>query len=440
MGGHAASSGGPVNRAARPVLLQRREVCARDRRGPAWWRALGVLAAVAVLGWGCTGDGAEPNADATREATVAATAVMPNAAETTDRPVPVVLRPGEGVAVRAAGGLGPVPAFVGEVHRQLLAELGYSVSDPADLVVARSGVAFLYLAEGEFDVWFDGRFPAHNVWLEGQRFDGSRVGDHVTLLGRHHRADLIVGWLISKGFAEEHGVYTLDALDRDPVAVAAFDTADAVPGNGKADISAWSVGALPGDVAAAQAAFSGWDNIAVARLGWDDRVEGAVSAVQQGVPVIVVASSPSELVAKLRPGHEVYWLGIEDFLDDSNPLGHPDGELFSQATRGLDGAGGHAPLSPDECPSAAVDPRGLCPLGWIASTRAVAARAEFVASNPAAAVLLDAVFVPAADISQALVREAEGTDPAALASEWIAANRASVEEWQAAARAAADRP
>lgn len=67
----------------------------------------------------------------------------------------------------------------------------------------------------------------------------------------------------------------------------------------------------------------------------------------------------------------------------------------------------------------------------------VAAGTEFVASNPAVVVLFDAVFVPAADVSRALVREAEGTDPATLVSEWIAANRASVDEWLTAARAAA---
>lgn len=126
-------------------------------------------------------------------------------------------------------------------------------------------------------------------------------------------------------------------------------------------------------------------------------------------------------------------------MDGSNPLGHPQGELFWQWTRGLDGAGGHAPFGPDVCPSAADDPQGLCPLGWVASTRTVAANAEFVAANPAAAVLLDAVFVPAADISQALVREAEGAAPAALAGEWIDANRVIADEWLAAARAAASR-
>ena len=413
----------------------------RGRRRLACGRRLSVFAAVAVLGWGCSDDGAEPNTGVTREVEPAATVVTPDTAATTDDApeptVPVVLRPGEGVAVRAGAGLGPVSAFVGEVHRRLLGELGYSVSDLADLVVARSGVAFLYLAEGEFDVWFDGRFPSHNVWLEGQRFDGSRVGDHVSFLGRHHPADSVTGWLISKAFADEHGVYTLDALDRNPAAVAAFDESDVLPGNGKADIVAWSEGALPGDVAAAQAAFSGWEHIAVARLGWDERIERATDAIARGVPVITVASSPSELVAKLRPGAEVYWLGVEEFLDGSNPLGHPQGELFWQWTRGLDGTGGHAPFSSGECPAAAADPQGLCPLGWVASTRTVAVNAEFAAANPAATALLDAVHVPAADISQALVREAEGAEPAALAAEWIATNRVPVDEWLHAARTAA---
>ena len=414
---------------------------------PARWRLFGVLTAVVTLGWGCTEGGPEQRFGATREETPPTTEMVSSTAPPTapvaaltEPAAPVVLRPGVGVTVTAAGGLRPGSRFFGEVYRQLLAELGFAVSDPGELVVPLSSVAYLYLAEAEFDVWLDGRYPYDEVWLEGQRFDGSRVGDHVTVLGQGHAVDAGMGWLISKAFADEHGVYTLDALNDDPVAVAAFDVSDAVPGNGKADILTLPEGVLSGDVHAAQVAFSGWDSIALVRLGseeffaLDERFEDAMS---RGVPMIVVASSPSELIAKLRPGHEVYWLGIEDFLDDSNPLGHPDGELFSQWTRGIDGTGGYASLSSDECPSAVADPQGLCPLGWVASTRTVAARAEFVASNPAAAVLLDAVFVPAADISQALVREVEGTGPEALASEWIATNRALVDEWLAAARAAA---
>ena len=413
------------------------------------WRRLCAFVAVVALGWGCTADGG-PAADSgvSAEDAVAAESVpetVPSsvsAAEALKPAAPAVLRPGEGVAVSAAVSARPGSVWRGEVYRRLLGELGYAVSDPAVSVVGRQSVAYLYLAEGEFDVWLDGRFPYDEVWLDGQRFDGSRVGDHVAVLAGRRPADAVSGWLISKAFADEHGVYTLDQLNRDHVALAAFDAADAIPGNGKADILTAPEGAVSGDVHAAQVAFSGWDRIAVVRLGSEEFFaldERFVDAVARGVPMIAVASTPSRLVGLLRPGVDVYWLGIEEYLDDSNPLGHPQGGLFSQWTRGLDGTGGHAPFGADVCPSAADDPRGLCPLGWVASTRTVAVRAEFAAANPAASALLDAVFIPTADISQALVREAEGDAPEVLAAEWIAANRASADKWLAAARAAASR-
>lgn len=412
------------------------------------WRKRCSLVAVAALGWGCLGDGG-PDAGSGVSAEVTAASASPQAskastvtaAEALELAAPIALRPGEGVPVRLA--TRPRAAFSGEVHRQLLAELGYVASDPAALLVARQGAAYLHLAEGEFDVWLDGRMPYDEVWLAGLRFDGSRVGDHVTVLAGWRQADAVAGWLIGKTFADQHGVFSLDALNRDPAAVAAFDSTDAVPGNGKADILAYPEGTIPGEIAAAQASFSDWGNIAIAHLGSEEYFslhERFADAIARGEPMIAVASTPSQLVGLLRPGLDVYWLGIEDFLDDSNPLGHPQGELFSQWTRGFDGTGGHAPFSADECPSVADDPQGLCPLGWVASTRTVAVRSEFSAANPAAVTLFDVVFVPAADVSQALAREADGSDPADLAAEWIAANRDAVDGWLVAARAAALRP
>ena len=398
---------------------------------------------VVVSVWGCTGGegsgiGSGVSVD---DAAVSVPVPVPlpvTAGGVSGPAARVVLRPSEGVAVRVGLGPGPGSGFVGEVFRQLLGELGFAVSDPAELVVASQSVAYLYLAEGEFDVWLDGRFPRDHVWLEGERFDGSRVGDSVVVLGRQHRADAVSGWVISKAFADEHGVYTVDALNRDPGAVAAFDAADALPGNGKADIVTVPQGYTAGDVLAAQAAFSGWDNISMVRPGIDEYFEleeRFADAAARGVPAVTIASTPSRLVGMVRPGVDVYWLGVEDFLDDSNPLGHPQGELFSQWTRGLDGAGGHAPFDVDVCPAAAQDPQGLCPLGFVASTRAVAAHAGFAAANPAAVALLEAVFVPAADVSDAIVGLDDGADPVALASEWITANRVLIDEWFATARA-----
>lgn len=46
----------------------------------------------------------------------------------------------------------------------------------------------------------------------------------------------IQGFLITKSFADEFGVYTMDELNRNADALAAFDATDPVPGNGIADI------------------------------------------------------------------------------------------------------------------------------------------------------------------------------------------------------------
>ncbi|WP_419554782.1 glycine betaine ABC transporter substrate-binding protein [Candidatus Poriferisodalis sp.] len=328
--------------------------------------------------------------------------------------------------------------FRAEVLGLLLEELGYVVSDPAELVT-RANLAYLYLAEGEFDVWVGARLPADQVWLDGERFDGTSVGASMSVLGGESPAVGVFGWLISKTFADEHGVFTLDDLDRDPAALAAFDAVDAVPGNGKAEILSWPELGIAAQVVASQIAFSGWDNIAQLNVGYVERFEMAVDAVARGVPMIAAAGDPSQLAAKLRPGVEVYWLGVEQILDGSNPLGQSGGELYSQVTRGVNGDGGHAPFGIEVCPAARDHSLGLCPLGWDAGELRVAANAEFATANPAAVALLDAVVVPTVDISQALVREAEGDLPSVLAAEWIAANRASVDEWLAAARAAASR-
>lgn len=415
---------------------------ARDSARAARRRRLGVAAvAVAVLGWGCTGGG-EPSSNAgvsvgdVAEAAGAEAAAPPSTAALVEPTVPVVLLPGEGVGVSVGVGVRSSDLLRAEVLRLLLGELGYVVSDPAGLVT-RANLAYLYLAEGEFDVWVGARMPTDEAWLAGERFDGSSVGSSVRVLGGSSPAVQVFGWLISKAFADEHGVYTLDALDGDPAALAAFDAADAVPGNGRAEILSWPALGTADQVVASQIAFSGWDNVVQFNVGYIERLETAVEAAGRGAPVVVAAADPSRLVTQLRPGAEMYWLGVESILDDSNPLGLHQGELHSQFTRGLDGAGGYAPLSAEVCPSAAEPPQGMCPLGWVAEELRVAANADFAASNPAATALLDAVTMPAADISQALVREAEGTDPAALASEWIAANRALVDVWLTAARAAA---
>ena len=62
---------------------------------------------------------------------------------------------------------------------------------------------------------------------------------------------------------------------------------------------------------------------------------------------------------------------------------------------------------------------------------------EFIAANPAAAALLEAVKLSVIEVSLANVEQGEGAAPGDLATDWIANNRATVDAWLDAARAAA---
>ena len=64
--------------------------------------------------------------------------------------------------------------------------------------------------------------------------DGTMVGDHLTIVGNEMIG--LQGMLITRSFADEHGVTHLDQINDDPAILAAFDAADQNPGNGVADI------------------------------------------------------------------------------------------------------------------------------------------------------------------------------------------------------------
>ena len=423
--------------AAAAAALRRRPFRARSG---VWRRWVMLLAwwAVCLAAAGCS-SGETPAARSTTVPAVSAVSEPADAVGDDDAGLAsglasadVRLRPGDGVVVAAGLDWGQWGRFRAELYRLLLGELGYEVSEPWEV---GPNAAYLWMAAGELDYWTDGRFPSHDPWLDGVGFDGSRVGDRVSAVGAQMHTGYVMGWLISKTFADEHGVTTMDGLNRDPAALAAFDAADAMPGNGKADV--FSLGFFYGDIVASQAALSGWRNIAFVELEYPEIAERAIDAADADAPMITLAWAPSALAERLVPGADVYWLGVEQFLDDSNPLGIHQGELFSQATRGHDGTGGYAPINAQQCPAAASRSDGQCPLGWAADDIAVAASNDFLAANPPAAALLEAVTLPPADASQALAQQSRGSDPATLAAEWITANRPVVEAWLAEALHAA---
>ena len=242
--------------------------------------------------------------------------------------------------------------------------------------------------------------------------------------------------MVTKSFADAYGVYTMDDLNNDAQALAAFDASDHVPGNGKAEIFGCSESWTCDDIIENQIAFSGWDNIVQIVGHYDTHFALASEMADNGVPMVAYTWTPSRYITLLRPGDNVYWMGVENILDNSNPTGVQHGHEHDQ--RGPDGTGGFAAIGPDQCPSAASRPDGKCPIGWLASDILVTANTAFLEANPAATALFEAVKLTVVEVSLATeAQRTDGADPDKLAAQWIADNRDRVDQWIAAALAAA---
>ncbi len=407
-------------------------------------KLLGLLAALMLVAAAC-GDSGEGDGPAATDAPATTAADTP---ATTAAPTGGDDMPGAGKTITMARADWSTGYFQAAVYRALLEELGYEVTDPSELELGPS-LAYLSMAQGDFDFWVNSWYPGHISWWEPELPDGSRVGDHIVALGpapeaagefelnfRPAPGELVAGglqgYLMTKTFAEEYGLKTLDDLNNNADALAAFDAADPLPGNGIADIYGCQESWTCDNIITNQIAFSGWENIQQTIAGYDAMIAEAIAKANAGEPMVIYTWTPSAYITQLRPGDNVVWVGVEDVIDDSNPSGQEGGE-------GHDQRPGTANIGPEECPLAAdLD---TCQLGWIAADILVTANREWLDANPPAAKLLELVVLPIIDVSLANVEQDAGRntneDIQQLAAEWIEANRALVDEWLSAARAAA---
>ena len=408
-------------------------------------RLIAVSAVFALLTAACGGDD-EPGAPATTQADVTTTApattqadVTTTAPATTQADVTTtapamgedtMMLPGEGVTINMARADWATGYFQAAVYRQVLQELGYEVTDPADLELGPS-LAYLAMADGDVDFWVNSWYPGHLSWWEPELPDGSVVGDHLVVPGPVFAAGGLQGFLITKDFADEYGVYTMDDLNRNADALAAYDAADPVPGNGKADIYGCQESWTCDNIIISQIAFAGWENIEQVIAGYDAMFAEATAKANRGEPMIIYTWTPSAYITELIPGVNVYWLGMEAVLDDSNPANQDGGDKHDQRP-------GIVAIGTDHCPAASD---AGCQLGWIPADITVTANRDFMTANPVAARLLTVMNLPIVDVSIAQVEQAAGRDSEEaineMAAEWIANNRDSVDGWIAEAKAAA---
>ena len=390
------------------------------------------FAAVSLILAACGGDDDTADAPAAEPAAAEEPAEAPAeepaaepAAEPAEEPAEMAL-PGEGVSITMAKADWSTEDPNAYTVKMILEEMGYTVSDPKDTELGPAN-AFLAMAQGDADFWINSWMPGHQSWLDNELPDGSLVGDHVSVVGEMMMAGGLQGYLITKSFAEEYGISSLDDLNNNPDAIAAYDAQDPVPGNGIADIYGCQESYTCDDIIQAQIAFSGWENIQQTIAGYDAMFAEAAVKADAGEPAIIYTWTPSSYITQMRPGDNALWLTVDEVIDDSNPLGAEGGESYDQRP-------GVASIDTDKCPGS---DGGVCQMGWIAADIRAAANNEFLAANPAVEKLLELFQMDVVEVSIMNVEMSDGADVQDLAAQWIEDNRDLVDSWIAEAMAAA---
>ena len=332
--------------------------------------------------------------------------------------------PGEGISVTMARADWQSGYIQADIYRQIVSELGYDVSDPADIELGPSN-AYTAMAEGDFDFWTNSWYPGHLSWHENELPDGSLVGDHIEIVSGLFEAAGVQGFLITKSIADEYGITSIQQIHDDPELLALFD----YDGDGKGTLYGCQESFTCDDIITNQLAFYGWDNFEQEIASYDALFADFLDKVNGGEAALIYTWTPSSYVTQAIPGDNVMWITMhpEDVLDDSNPAGLDAGEFHDQRP-------GFTEFGEEFC----TQP---CQLGWVPANIQVTANAEFLAANPVLKTLFEQIKPSVIDISIAQVDLANsaGTqeDVVEIATTWIADNRDLVDEWIATAKASA---
>ena len=312
-----------------------------------------------------------------------------------------------------------------EIVRQILQQAGYEVSDPSVIELGPSN-AYTAMAEGSCDFWANSWYPGHFSWFENQLTDGSLVGDHVEAVPGLFQDSGVQGFLVTKTWAEDNNVSTIDQINRDESLWSQFDS----DGNGKGEILGCPESWTCDDIIENQIAWGNgtepWDNMEETKAEYDALFAEMVNRVNAGEPGILYTWSPASYLTVLVPGDNVLWLSVEAVLDDSNPLGKEGGENHQQEE-------GFTAFGADMC----TQP---CQLGWSAADIQVSARTDMLDGNDGFLRKLFPLIKPSIlDISFLQVDQTDGDGSQAhvaeLASGWMADNAAHVDAWIAEAAA-----
>ena len=265
------------------------------------------------------------------------------------------------------------------IYAQLIEELGYEVTDPAAAEL-RPYSFYPALAAGQYDLWANGWFPLHNIFLEGENVTGQAVDLPIEAVGWQVAGGGGEGIMVDKATADRLGISSMDGVAAN---AGVFDK----NGNGKADFIGCNVGWGCQIAFNEQIANESW-GAGVEQISgtYDQLIRGVIDEVAAGESALFYAWTPNWTSTVLVPGQNAVWV-----QSDINDI------------------------------------------------RAVA-NTDFLDRNPDIRRLLEVVAIPLADIAAQNARMAAGeyseADIASDAEAWIADNRAQVDDWLATARAA----
>jgi len=387
---------------------------------------LAILAALALLAAACGSDAADVVADATDDvadvvddATDDDDAMEDDDAMDDDGAAAMI---GEGQQVQMARANWASGYIQAEIYRQVLQELGYEVADPADGFEFSPDLAYQTMADGQTDFWTNSWYPGHLTWWDGERTDGTTIGDHLVKVGGLFENAGVQGWLITKSWADEAGITTLDQINDDPALYGALPDTD---GNGEPEVFTCPEDWTCDDIAASMFAFAEYDNVQPLKAGYDAMFAQFLDLVADDKPAIIYTWTPSAYVTQAVPGADVYWLSIdpESLLDDSNPLGDDGGENYAQPDPFTGFGAEFCTQGPDGCNT-----------GWEAADIQVTANKTWAEENPHLIAMFETMRPSVVDISIAQVEQAGGdesqSDVIRIAGEYIAANRDLVDSWK----------
>ncbi len=293
------------------------------------------------------------------------------------------------------------------IYAELIGELGYTVSDPAASTLDPNGF-YPALDSGQYDLWVNGWFPLHDIYLEAELVSGLSVDTDIEPVGYQVRSGALQGYLIDKATADAHGVTSMNQLSDASVAQL-FDH----NGDGLADLNGCNEGWACYRTINTHISEHDWGgNVEQVSGNYNDLMSGVLARVAAGEPTLFYAWTPNWTYEVLRPGTEVVWLET-DALDD---------EEGTTEVRGLRGC--------------ASDP---CNLGWAVSSIRAVGNTDFLDDHPDIKRLLEQVVIPLSDIVEQNAKMA-GSDGyseeeiLADAAGWIEANRSTVDGWLELAR------